>query len=94
MLFNTVLEHWRLIIGIIILNKNQAMQIKFKDIKQGQKFKFIDENIIRYASQVGRLEIYAPGINQNTIGHSKEGGEEVFLKDDRKIILIENDTDS
>lgn len=66
------------------------MRLKiFKDLKQGEKFRFQHESCVRVVSQIGKTEIYCPEENQNTMGHSMSGGEEVFLKNDQLVIIYE-----
>lgn len=61
------------------------------ELTKGQCFHFPNENMVRYVSQQGKVETYCPGINQDTMGHSKEGGEEVYINSS-KVILIPNQT--
>lgn len=64
--------------------------VKFNELEQGDEFRFPyeSESTVRYVSQIGRIEMYCPRKNDNTMGHSKEGGEEVYLKSDKPVILI------
>ena len=64
--------------------------ILFKYLKEGEKFRFTTdtESTVRTAVQVGQTEIYAPIDGENTMGHSMAGGEDVFLKSDKKVILL------
>lgn len=52
-----------------------------RDLKEGDRFRlaYEPENRIRTLSQKGRIEGYCPYDGQNTMGHSKGGGEEVFI---------------
>lgn len=61
------------------------------ELKQGDKFRFTwdSESVVRTAVQIGKTEIYAPKDNSNTMGHSKEGGEEVYSKYGPQVIIIE-----
>lgn len=66
-------------------------KVKFCDLKEGQYFIFPGETVIRRVQQIGKTEIYAPTLSQNTIGHSMEGGEEVFLKSDQMVEIVPDD---
>lgn len=64
------------------------MDAKLCNLNEGQRFKFPNESIIRTVRQKGRTEMYCPKDGQNTIGHSKSGGEEVFLQTGQKVTLV------
>lgn len=63
----------------------------FDHLKVGQKFRFTwdSEKTIRTCCQIGKTEIYCPIDGSNTMGHSKAGGEEVYSKSPKDIILIQ-----
>jgi hypothetical protein len=71
-------------------NQTTIFIMTTRDLQEGQKFRFKTdpETMVRRAVQVGKTEIYAPYDGQNTMGHSMESGDEVFLRSDREIILI------
>jgi len=62
---------------------------KFSELKEGEKFRFEYDfpDTVRTAQQVGKIEIYCPKDGDNTMGHSKAGGEEVYLKSDKLVII-------
>ena len=65
--------------------------MKTIDLRPGDKFRWPTDpaTMVRTASQVGKTEIYAPYDGQNTMGHSKDGGEEVYLRSNKDVIVIE-----
>ena len=65
---------------------------KFSELSQGEKFRFDyeTEGVVRTASQIGKTEIYCPRDTVNTVGHSMSGGEEVYVKSDRMVVLIDD----
>lgn len=66
---------------------------KFNELRQGEQFRFQTdaESVVRTAQQIGKTEIYCPRDGDNTMGHSKAGGEEVYLKSDKEVIMIAMD---
>ena len=62
---------------------------EFRNLEEKQHFMFLGDVHERYVCQKGRLEMYCPAVGQNTMGHSKAGGEEVYLKNDRTVIFVE-----
>jgi hypothetical protein len=63
---------------------NSQQDIKtLRDLKEGDQFRlaYEPETRIRTLCQKGRIEAYCPYDGQNTMGHSKGGGEEVFILD-------------
>ena len=71
------------------LAENEKL-VSLADITEGQLFRFQTDcvGVVRVAQQVGRTEIYAPYRGQNTIGHSKGGGEEVYLRSDNRDVIL------
>lgn len=67
------------------------METTFNKLKEGQKFRFPTDALgtIRTALQIGKTEIYCPIDGSNTMGHSKGGGEEVYLKGEQTVILLD-----
>jgi len=63
---------------------------KFRDLAVGQKFTFHVDDDIRYVCQIGKTEMYCPKVGQNTIGHSMASGEEVFLKSDHEVFIVDD----
>lgn len=63
---------------------------KFNELKQGDQFRFLSDplGVIRTASQIGRTEIYCPRNGENTMGHCKGDGQEVYLKSDKLVIMV------
>lgn len=65
--------------------------IPFNQLKQGQQFRFEEdaETTVRTAQQIGSTEIYCPIDGANTMGHSMAGGEEVYRKTVKKVIVLD-----
>ena len=63
------------------------------EMKEGDllRFPFDPETRVRTLCQKGKIEGYCPYDGQNTMGHSKAGGEEVYTLDTKVIPIVRQD---
>ncbi len=75
---------------------NLRLAIIDGSLMEGSKFRFVTDSPdrVRTCQQIGKNEIYAPLDDENTMGHSMAGGEEVYMKySEQPIILLDADVE-
>jgi len=74
----------------IVYEEVEAEEKQLRDVKKGEKIRFSSDGpyTTRIVMQVGSTEVYCPLEVFDSSGHSKSGGEDVYLRNSESVIVF------